>query len=378
MTRRTAAAEFVDRFAKCEPISCVSPCLFVNVQSGACGNSTSPNGGYRTTLANPKRVYSFISGYDALQVYSGMQNLPGSCNNFDKVTKALLQWVGFPDSTISSSCSYRLAVFEGKISGGAPGSCDIYDDKQGNIWAPLWVTFGLQLRDAFDVHLPAPVLKELTLNNLDWTASTGCTTRENIYCGSKDPGMDSCGAKYKDALATICPAYSANGTRGCAAAFKEKYGGDGSTAPVEAARALLAECFGSNSYFSGWGYGWNPKLGWTSAEFLVDNMSPQDLGSSFVDLSFGRSNRFQCFDSVLTPIRLSAKGNTECPSWDGTNCMWGFTFTDCLAFAAGVNPDVAVTLECGEGYGKAWGSGTGYEDPEGWCAKGKHLLLAQS
>ncbi|KAI9026050.1 hypothetical protein DFJ74DRAFT_663099 [Hyaloraphidium curvatum] len=365
-----SAAEFVQAFAACKPIACVSPCLFVNLQTGACGNSSTANGGYRPTLANTRRVYSFISGADGLERYARFQ-ATGACNKFDAVAD-MLRWVGFPDSFINPTCSYRLAVFEGRLAGSAPGSCDVYSSRQGAIWEPTWVQMAGRLRDTFDLHLSFEVIKELTLNNLDWSASTGCGTRENIFCGSKDPGMQTCSPAFLSALDTVCPAYSAGGTRNCTAAFKARYGGDGSSAPVQAARAMLAECFGANSYFSGWGFGWNPKLGWTSAEYLVDNLTPEDLGASFVDLSFGRANRFRCVPGVATPVRLAASGDPECLSTDGKNCVWGQSAVDCLALATTTNPDVAKALRCGAQYQEVWGN-DGY-GPDGWCSKAKAAL----
>lgn len=244
------ASAFVEAFAQCKPIPCISPCLYVNIQSGVCGNSSSSNGGYRPTLANPRRTYSFISGYDGLQKYTEYQLAPGACNSFDQVTTQMLRWVGFSDSFIKPNCNYRLAVFEGRLSGSAPGSCDIYSEKQGAIWEPTWVQLAARLRDTFDVHLNANTIRTLTLNNLDWTASTGCNTRENIYCGSKDPAMASCSKEFLEGLDTICPAYSAGNTKSCTEAFKKKYGGDGGSASPAAARALISECFGGSFRFT--------------------------------------------------------------------------------------------------------------------------------
>lgn len=234
----------MEAFAQCRPIKCVSPCLFVNIQAGACGNASGTDGGYRPTLANPRRVYSFISGSDALERYTTFQDASGSCDSFDQVTREILRWVGFPDPFIQPTCNYRLAVFEGRVSGGAAGNCDVYEDKQGNIWEPTWVQLAGRLRDTFDLHLSTEVVKRLTLNNLDWTSSTGCSTRDNIFCGSRDSAMASCSESFLEGLDTICPAYAAGGTRNCTEMFKKKYGGDGGTADVAAARGLLSECFG--------------------------------------------------------------------------------------------------------------------------------------
>jgi hypothetical protein len=58
-------------------------------------------------------------------------------------------------------------------------------------------------------------------------------------------------------------------------------------------------------------------------------------------------------------------GNPACATYDGRNCLWGKTQDD-IDFSR-VKP-----LVCGAEHRTVWGV-TGYEDPNHWCNKAKHM-----
>ncbi len=72
-------------------------------------------------------------------------------------------------------------------------------------------------------------------------------------------------------------------------------------------------------------------------------------------------------DAFASPLRRNRHGDIECMAKDGKNCIYDGK-TTCAQWAAAPPTDLKP-LACGSAHKVAWG-GTGYEDPNHWCATG--------
>lgn len=73
---------------------------------------------------------------------------------------------------------------------------------------------------------------------------------------------------------------------------------------------------------------------------------------------------WMCILDYAAPMRLNSKGDVECMSLDGVNCLWN---TPCNTSLSN-DPSKIVPLTCGEYHRIHWGI-TGYDNPDHWCYK---------
>jgi len=81
--------------------------------------------------------------------------------------------------------------------------------------------------------------------------------------------------------------------------------------------------------------------------------------------------KWTCIPGINTPIR-KYRGEIQCMSENGRDCLWKKNHTDCSALLNSV-PSLLNPLNCGVDHKKKWGS-TGYDNPNHWCYKGKQFL----
>lgn len=77
---------------------------------------------------------------------------------------------------------------------------------------------------------------------------------------------------------------------------------------------------------------------------------------------------WKCADGINTPMRRNEKGDIECASTDGYNCLWKSNVAECERSLAQLPTMALNPLACGEDHKKKYGA-DGYDSPSHWCAK---------
>ncbi len=81
---------------------------------------------------------------------------------------------------------------------------------------------------------------------------------------------------------------------------------------------------------------------------------------------------WKCLSGITVPLRKNVSGDIECMSLDSTNCLWKSDAAECSTLVT-TPPQNLNPLICGSMHKTKYG-GTGYDNPEHWCAKGKIQL----
>ncbi|OQR84582.1 hypothetical protein ACHHYP_13226 [Achlya hypogyna] len=71
---------------------------------------------------------------------------------------------------------------------------------------------------------------------------------------------------------------------------------------------------------------------------------------------------WKCVDGISTPVRRNVKGDVECMSMNGHDCVQGACEANLIVPVAPMNP-----LTCGAAHKTQWGI-TGYDDATHWCS----------
>jgi hypothetical protein len=99
---------------------------------------------------------------------------------------------------------------------------------------------------------------------------------------------------------------------------------------------------------------------------------PLDLFPSSVRLYLvDRDGKWTCAHGLGSPARLSKRGNIECMSHDGKNCIVTHA-TACKGLLHNP-PGKLKTLQCGDAHMKKWGI-SGYETGH-WCDNTRNMII---
>jgi hypothetical protein len=103
-----------------------------------------------------------------------------------------------------------------------------------------------------------------------------------------------------------------------------------------------------------------------SPEVKVDQKEDMDL--------LPKNGPWKCLSPYTTPARKNAAGDVECMSWNNRDCMWMGSDAACNSTLTQHKDNPGVRpLICGEMHRQQWG-GTGYDNPNHWCAQLKPRL----
>lgn len=102
-------------------------------------------------------------------------------------------------------------------------------------------------------------------------------------------------------------------------------------------------------------------------------------GNVLVDRDPIRSQRasdkpteWKCLSGMPAPLRRNDVGEIECMSYDSVNCLWGDDNT-CKNLLTNANFGAVRPLVCGGDHTRKWG-GSGYDNPDHWCARADTIL----
>jgi hypothetical protein len=278
-------AEYAKAFENCEPIQCLNANLYGVIGKG-------PPADQRDVYP-PEYHWAWVAGFESLLKYSDWRVQACRRKITDtEVTRRILLFVGFGQSSITPRTPYTLSVM------------DLGTDS--SLFVPTWEAWFQAFQSVFGVRIPLETQKLLTLgvtspgqssDLIDPTRVfaniTGCPASSVAQCD--DPPLSACRPSY-EATATVLmrhsPIVDKGSTAECAKEFRSYLAGK--SADVAEARALLRYCQDVNPCNTGRGLGFNPAWGsangatlshFTGREFVLHNQSLDSLGASRIGLA---------------------------------------------------------------------------------------------
>lgn len=277
------AQEYVRRFNLCLPVPCMNPNLYGSIYSGPPG-------------AQPKVypegfTWGWVSGYENLQTYYDwrIQVCQGKLSEA-QLTRNILLYVGFPESSFHAQSDYTLSVMN--------------LGQEASLFVPTWEAWFQAFQTRYSLRFPLSTQKGLTLYDKGddptqkFADISGCSASAARRCS--DQPLNACrNINYVNAatkLKDYSPYLPTKTTDQCVDAFKSYLGGR----PPDAgeARAMLFYCEDVSPCNSGVGIGFNPAwppvgpgadgnpiTHYTGREFVLRNRSLDSLGAEQIRLS---------------------------------------------------------------------------------------------
>jgi hypothetical protein len=240
------AQEYVTRFNSCLPVPCVNSNLYGSIYPGAPG--TQPN-------VYPEGFnWAWVSGHENLQTYHDWKiQVCQSKLTAAQLTRNILLYVGFPESSFDPKSDYTLSVMD--------------LGREASLFVPTWEAWFQAFQMRYGLQFPLSTQKDLTLydKGADPTEKfaniSGCSASAARLCS--DQPLSACrNVSYVNAatkLKDYSPYLPTKTTDQCVDAFKSYLGGR--PADAAEARAMLLYCEDVSPCNSGVGIGFNPA--WT-------------------------------------------------------------------------------------------------------------------
>jgi len=109
---------------------------------------------------------------------------------------------------------------------------------------------------------------------------------------------------------------------------------------------------------------------------LLDSNKTVLVSQKWTEPNNGLDNKWKCILDLPVPLRKNAKGDVECMSTNGRDCLWSGSMDRCNALEKSP-PSNLNPLQCGEMHNRVWG-GTGYNNERHWCTRGMNYSAGAS
>lgn len=109
---------------------------------------------------------------------------------------------------------------------------------------------------------------------------------------------------------------------------------------------------------------------------LLDSNRKVMVSQKWTEPNNGLDNKWKCILDLPVPLRKNAKGDVECMSTNGRDCLWSGSMDRCNALEKSP-PSNLNPLQCGDMHNRVWG-GTGYNNERHWCTRGMNFSVGAS